>query len=115
MQTDVNAECKQHCVGIFKKGHILGIEDFGPSKSTSFSTSAQVMTQECNVYMIERDVFCKILHMTQTQQELSDRHKASMQEFKMSIKKMKRSNFAIVDSLKRSTTTETNPKAKKPS
>jgi len=57
----VCSETKDHFVGIIGKGQILGMEDPNAGKNADFMTSAAVLTQNCDLYYIEREVFIRIL------------------------------------------------------
>lgn len=62
-------ESRIHTVGIVSKGYIMGLEDAVFAKEAVYSTSA-VVSSECDLYRIDREVFINILKQTNCWTEL---------------------------------------------
>lgn len=86
-------------VGIVSSGHILGIEE-AVNQSQNYKSTVVCVSQNAELYRIEREMFTGILKQTSTWSVLTQKSNDSNENNAKSIFKMQKSNLNILDRLK---------------
>lgn len=95
-----SADAKEHIVDIVGTSKLLGVDDFGVDQVPTYMTTAVVISQTAELFMIDKDIFQSIFKQTPAWNDLLKKSRDELANSRRSIKMMKLSNFSIIDGLK---------------